>query len=179
MAYTLKIRLARINDLDAILAMQHRAMRELAAAVYGAATIEEFIQAIGTMDVTIIERGRYFVAETSGVLAGCGGWSMQTPNYAQAIMDDGSTAQSPHVRSVYVNPDFSRQGLGQKIMKVIEADMACHDAWFASLTATLSGVPLYRKLGYRPSRQVHLHLPSGALFEGLNMEKMLRYRVAA
>jgi hypothetical protein len=59
------------------------------------------------------------------------------------------------------------------MMAMIEAEIAAAGFSQASLTATLSGIPLYRHLGYRSGQPVEVSLPNALLFVGLAMEKQL------
>ena len=77
-----------------------------------------------------------------------------------------------------MTPAFARCGLGWRIRTRIEAEIvrAGHDR--ASLTALFSGVPLYRRLGYRSLEPVVLAMPDGLKFIGVRMEKRLNRELA-
>ena len=47
------------------------------------------------------------------------------------------------VRSVFVDPDYARQGIGSAVMSHIEIDSARSGMATLTLSATLSGVTLY------------------------------------
>ena len=150
-------------------------MRELGAGFYSIAAIEAFISHVGTMDDFLIDDGNYLIATIAGIAVGCGGWSTKqatydTCNAANAVIP---VAPKATVRSIYTHPEWTRRGIGRKLMERLECDI--RDAGFqtASLTATLSGVPLYRHLGYQTLRRVTLTLPEGIQFEGLKMEKII------
>jgi ribosomal protein S18 acetylase RimI-like enzyme len=109
------------------------------------------------------------------MIVGCGGWSARTPQYAAHLaagMQMSSTRDAT-VRSVYVHPQMARSGIARRVMAAVEADIvaACYPR--ASLTATLGGIPLYRKLGYRLGEPVVLSLDAGRVFVGLAMSKPL------
>lgn len=175
MSKALHIRFAGKADRQELRSLQAYAMRRLAAPYYDEAVIEGFIAEIGTMDDTLIEDGTYFVATTAdGRIAGCGGWSWRTPGYATRL-EAGlpATVTKATVRSIYVHPDFVRRGIASAVMGAIESEVASAGFDTVSLTATLSGVPLYRRLGYVSGSPVTLSLTNGRLFVGLGMTKQL------
>jgi GNAT superfamily N-acetyltransferase len=81
--------------------------------------------------------------------------------------------QKATVRSIFVHPDFARRGIAKAIMAAIEAEIVTANFTSASLTATLSGVPLYRSLGYSSGDAVTLKLRDGLVFVGIGMTKPL------
>ena len=68
---------------------------------------------------------------------------------------------------------MARQGLGRRIMQRVEIEIANAGYHRATLTSTLTGLPLYRALGYRGDAPVILSLPGGYPFVGIAMEKQL------
>jgi hypothetical protein len=57
------------------------------------------------------------------------------------------------------------------MMGVIEEQIAAVGFGTASLLATLSGIPFYRRLGYRSGQPVELRMPGAPTFVGVEMEK--------
>lgn len=172
------IRLANWSDRGELRAMQARSLRMLGAAFYEDHIIEAFISGVGTMDDTLLEDLSYFVAVLpGGQIVGCGGWSCRTPSYTSrmAANQAAGDAMKATVRSVYVEPAFARRGIGRGIMAVTEAAIAGSGFDTASLTATLQGVPLYRRLGYRTRLPVVLKLPGEEAFIAVCMEKTLAH----
>lgn len=169
------LRTAEAGDRDALRAMQALSLRVLAAPHYPAHAIEAFIDRIGTMDDDLIEDGTYHCVVWRGEIVGCGGWSTRRPSYSvhEAGPAAGPGARRATVRSVYVHPRWARRGLGRRVMDKIEADITAAGFPRAELTATLAGVPLYRRLGYREDRLVRLDLGRGVSFRGIAMWKPL------
>jgi GNAT superfamily N-acetyltransferase len=173
MSIGLEMRRATSFERDALRALQAASLRGLATAYYDEDVIETFIARIGTMDDTMLDDGTYYAATCDGVLVGCGGWSARTPGYAAHLAAGGSRAAEPGatVRSIYVHPEWARRGVARRVMAVIEADIAAAGYAKASLTATLGGIPLYRRLGYRLGLPVVLALGEGRTFVGIGMAK--------
>jgi GNAT superfamily N-acetyltransferase len=175
MSCELEIRIAERKDRDALRTMQATSFRQLGGSFYDDDVIEAFIGHVGTMDDALLDDGTYFAAFIGGDLVGCGGWSRRSPNYA-ALMRGDAVAMDPKVatvRSVYVHPGWARRGIGNRIMRHIEAAMLAAGRDRAQLTATLSGIPLYRRLAYRAAEPVALAMPADLRFVGLNMRKRL------
>lgn len=154
--------------------MQAQSFLELGAACYDRNVIEAFIGAIGTMDYSLLEQGTYYVAIADGKVVGSGGWSDRAPSYAmRALRTAETTPAKATVRSIFVHPAWARRGIASTIMGLVEAGIAAAGFRTASLTATLSGVPLYQRLGYCAVQPVSLGLPEGLSFVGIAMTKDL------
>lgn len=172
------IRKATWDDLDAMLRMQARSMRALGRDFYGAETIESALQHIGTMDPEVIDEGNFYVAVTrDGKIIGSGGWSRRVPGYDR-IQATPAPASPPRpdaavIRSVFVNPEWTRQGIATSIMNHAETTVVDAGVPEVVLTATLSGVPLYRALGYRALRPKRIRFPDGIVFDAVEMSKQL------
>jgi GNAT superfamily N-acetyltransferase len=144
------IRPARPDDLEELLAMQRRSLRELAGPHYDAELLEAALAEVGTMDPRMIGQHCYLVAERGGRIVGGAGWTMRLPSYARLLRDplpapDGRTGI---IRSVYVDPTATRHGLARALLAAIEAKLVECGATRAELIATLPCVPIYGALGY-------------------------------
>lgn len=170
----INVRRARPEDRAALLELQAASFRTHGRHHYGAEVIEAFLAHVGTLDPGLIEDSTYFVIESEGELMACGGWSVRQPGYVLHAANDADPGSLvPKVRAVYVHPLMARQGLGRRIMATIEAEIAAAGHQRATLTSTLTGLPLYRALGYRGDAPVVLNLPGGHPFVGIAMEKQL------
>ena len=170
------IRLARSVDIPAIRLMQERSMWVLGGEFYTANEIASFLTLFGTMDDAVVEEGHYFVAEDSrGAVLGSGGWTRSRPRYANANAKAGTqaSAEVPTVRSVFVDPAATRRGVASAIMSWTERDALDHGVETLQLTATLSGVALYQKLGYQTEEVTALDLPDQSRFGCVKMRKMI------
>jgi GNAT superfamily N-acetyltransferase len=164
-------------DRDALLTMQAHSFRTLGAPYYDEDVIESFIAQIGTMDDALLRDGTYYKAVAHGRIVGSGGWSLRTPGYAlrsdEAGRDPGPGRARATVRSVFVHPAAAGRGIARTLMAVVEAEMGAAGFATASLAATLSGLPFYRRLGYRSGRPVAMDLREGRVLVALSMEKAL------
>ncbi|MFZ5779004.1 MAG: GNAT family N-acetyltransferase [Pseudomonadota bacterium] len=171
---------ARAVEAPAIRAMQARSLRELGRGFYAAATIESYLRAPGTLDVDLIEEGHYFVArDRAGRILGSAGWSQRQPAYARHGSPLATGADRAIVRAVFVEPDCARQGIGTALMHHVERDSLAAGIELLTLSATLSGVPLYLRLGYRAGQPRTIVLSDGAGLDVLDMSKSRGLRRAA
>src|SRR5882724_8292289 len=69
------LRKAKLDDRDAIEQLIVESARKLSQEDYSQEQIEAAIRAVFGVDTSLILDGTYFVAESSGMFAGCGGWS--------------------------------------------------------------------------------------------------------
>ena len=112
--------------------------------------------AIMGIDTQLVEDGTYFVVESDGEIAGCGGWSRRatlygsdaTPGRSARLLDAAS--EPARVRAMYTNPAFARRGVGRMILTLCETAAAAEGFTQLELMSTLSGEPLYTAYGFRP-----------------------------
>jgi len=176
--YMFRLRKAAPKDRDAVMRMQERSARTLGRAFYPAESLDSALRHIGTMDPDVIDEGHFYVAvDAENRIVGSGGWSRRIPGYDGGDKDPAAAGSCPHgtifVRGVYVDPDWARRGVATAIMTNLEIEVAETGVPELVLTATLSGVPLYRALRYRAVRPKVLHFPDGNRFEALEMKKRL------
>lgn len=140
--------------------------------------IESALRHVGTMDPEVIDEGQFYVAVApDGRIIGSGGSSRRVPSYDRISISRAiTTIATPGpvlIRGVYVCPDWARNGIAKAIMSQAEATAAAEGVAEISLTATLSGVPLYRALGYRALRPKRIRFPDGIVFDAVEMSKRL------
>jgi GNAT superfamily N-acetyltransferase len=149
----LEIRVAAAHDLPHLMPLVDRAIGELQQRFLDAAQIESS-RAIMGIDSQLIADETYYVVETGGEIAGCGGWSRRATMYggdATTGRDDAllDPAKDPaRIRAMYTNPDHVRRGVGRLILATCEAAAASEGFRSMELVATLAGRPLYEAAGY-------------------------------
>lgn len=158
------VRPARPGDVRAIEALHRASLRELAASYYSPDILERFLAA-GTFDRALIDAGTYYLAEIVGLLVGSGGW--------MAVEDRPGGKWHAKIRSVFVHPDWARQGIGRRLVLHAEAEASRAGLSHFELDASLGGVPLYRHLGYCEVQRCGHALPDGTTLPVIRMEKTL------
>lgn len=112
-------------------------------------------RAVMGLDTQLVADRTYFMIESNGRLAGCGGWSRRATMYGgdhsaglrePRLLDPASEAA--RVRAMYTHPDFVRRGVGRLILSLCEAAAAAEGFTRAEMMATMAGIPLYRACGY-------------------------------
>lgn len=171
---TCHVRVATAQDIGAMRSMQADALRRIGTPYYPTPTIERALIEVGTLERATVDEGHYFaVQDPDQNIIGTGGWSQRAPEHRA---DPGKTPlarDTAIVRSIFVDPEHARRGIGKCIMRHIEQDAVAHGIRVLKLTATLSGTALYRSVGYQPVEQKHLVLSDGTSFESLEMMKVL------
>jgi GNAT superfamily N-acetyltransferase len=169
------VRAAATADRDAILALQRQSLRVLGRSHYGERQIESYLRHAETLEPYLVADGTYFVADAGDRLAGCGGWSLRSPGYAAVTgaADDAGLARLPRLRAMYVHPDFARRGIGSLLVAGIERAILAAGFREAAVDATLPGVALYERCGYRATGEMHAELPDGETLRFVCMRKRL------
>lgn len=156
-------------------------MRESIAALFPLAYDERqtasALQYVAEPDAMLLEDGTYFTLEAGDDLVACGGWSRRDKRYTGSGDSDGDVraldpdCEPARVRAMFVSPDWTRRGLGRRILEACED--AARDAGFRDLflVATLVGLPFYRAYGFRPLEEQEVVMPDGVSLGGWSMDK--------
>jgi GNAT superfamily N-acetyltransferase len=125
----------------------------------------------------LLEDGTYFVIEAADVLVACGGWSRRDRLYTgsgdgedDARLLDPAT-EPARVRAMFTHADWTRRGLGRRILEACEEAAAREGFTRLSLMATLPGVPLYRAYGFAQLEELEITMPDGVTLPCATMEK--------
>ena len=177
---TINIRLATLDDIPDLQTLIVDSVRALSAGYYTDRQITSALSYIFGVDTQLIIDGTYFVAEVSGQIVGAGGWSKRSTLFGgdQFKAERADPLLNPatdpaRVRAFYVHPEWSRRGIGRRILA--ECENAVRAAGFTriELMATLPGEPLYSVMGYRRVKPAVVKMPDGESISGFLMEKHL------
>jgi GNAT superfamily N-acetyltransferase len=170
-------------DVPALTVLMDAAISELQHGFLDDAQIESS-RAIMGIDTQLIEDGTYFVVESAGNAAGCGGWSRRATLYGgnQSPGRDGRLldpkVEPARVRAMYTGPAYARRGVGRLILSLCEAAAAAEGFTRLELMSTLSGEPLYTAYGFRPLERL-TDATGGAPVPIVRMEKQVDPNVLA
>jgi GNAT superfamily N-acetyltransferase len=172
-------RLATFEDVPALQALIAESARGLSEGYYTRAETEAAIKYVFGVDSQLIEDGTYYLVESKGTIAACGGWSRRSTLYggdqhkgtADPLLNPATDAA--RIRAFFVHPDFARQGIGKMLINVCEK--AAHQYGFSKVEigSTLPGVPLYEAMGYHAVKKMRVPMPDGTSLSVVNMKKDL------
>jgi len=173
-----RLRPATLADEHGLRDLIARSIRQLGAADYSAAQIEAALRGAFGVDTSLIRDGTYFVVETDGgELVACGGWSRRRTLFGsdarggrdESLLDP--RVEAAKIRAFFVDPQHVRRGLGRAILERSEGDARAAGFVAFELMATLPGVRLYEKCGYRPAEAINHPLPGGLAIRFVPMSK--------
>jgi GNAT superfamily N-acetyltransferase len=174
------LRLATRADIPRLSALIARSARGLSAGEYRPEQVDGALRGAFGIDTQLIDDETYFVAEESGELAGCGGWSFRSTLFGgdarsgrDASLLDPST-QAAKIRAFFVEPSKARRGVGTALLERCETEARARGFARAELMATLPGLKLYAARGYVGGTMVRYDLGAGESIEFVPMSKDLR-----
>jgi GNAT superfamily N-acetyltransferase len=149
-------------------------------AYYDATQTSSSVRHVARVDPDLLGDGTYFAIEADGELVACGGWSRRGRAYmgsADAPGDDrylDPATEAAHIRAMFVRADWTRRGLGRRLIEASEAAAGRMGFRRMDLTATLPGIPLYEAAGYVPTAEIEdIVLADGVPLPCLAMSKPL------
>jgi N-acetylglutamate synthase-like GNAT family acetyltransferase len=175
----MKLRLAMIDDVPALTALIAASVRVLQAPDYSESQREAALASVYGVDTQLIADQTYFVAEVDGTTVACGGWSKRKTLFGadhcagreDSLLDPSTDAAK--IRAFFVHPNWSRRGIGTKVLEACES--AAQSAGFKKfeMGATLTGVALYKARGYAEVEQIAVPLGNGESLPIVRMEKRI------
>jgi GNAT superfamily N-acetyltransferase len=174
-----ELRIATPEDAPRVEAL----MKESAAAIfprfYDERQSESAISYVAEVDRMLLADGTYFVLESDGELVACGGWSRRARPYTgSGELEEEDRPLDPSsepamIRAMFVRDDWTRRGLGRRILEECEAAARREGFRQLALMATLPGVPLYLAYGFATIEEGQLNLRDGVRLEYASMTKSL------
>lgn len=172
-----RLRLAHPHEADEIDALMKASTAGLFPGFYTPEQTKAAVEYIASVDRALIEDGTYFVAEVGGELVACGGWSRRDKLFTGSGEAAGGArlldpaTEPARVRAMFVRPDWTRRGLGTRILEACEGAARAERFTLLALMATLPGVPLYARYGFTATHRTDITLPNGMQLECAAMEK--------
>jgi len=154
-----RIRPGRPADAEGLYAVHERAVRVLGRRVYSDTQVESWIH------------------------------GNEPQRYIEAMRDEGETfavavarlrgivgfyaLKGAEVRSLYVDPDWARLGVGSALLLRAEAEIAAAGHDKVIIGASLAGLPFYEQHGYRVVKHRHWRSRGGLMIPAVDMEKQI------
>ena len=171
------MRLAVAGDQLAIDALMKASTAALFPAFYDERQTASSVIHIAHVDPMLIEDGTYFVLEADRGIVACGGWSRRDKLFSGEASQEGrSRALDPatepaRIRAMFVRGDWTRRGLGTRILEACEAAARAEGFRQLTLLATLPGYELYVRYGFVETGRTFITLPDGVRIQCVAMEK--------
>ncbi|MBL4800901.1 MAG: GNAT family N-acetyltransferase [Emcibacter sp.] len=146
-------RLATTADMPALTILMQESISSLLQPFLKPEQVTASFDIMG-LDTKLIEDQSYYVILRGQTIVGCGGWSKRatlfggnhTKGRDDALLDPKTEAA--RIRAMYTHPNWTRKGIGRRILALCEAAAQREGFRRFELAATLSGQPLYRAAGY-------------------------------
>jgi N-acetylglutamate synthase-like GNAT family acetyltransferase len=175
----ISVRLATAADISALTELIEASVERLQAEDYSEEQRRAAIGSVFGVDPILIEDQTYFVAVWESQMCGCGGWSRRatpfgtdhSPARDDRMLDPRQDAA--RIRALFVHPSCARMGVGSAILKACEAAAKAAGFRRAELTATLTGVKLFRVHGFAPAGELRVPLKNGEMLPVVRMTKDL------
>lgn len=172
-------RVARLGDLETLRQVMNRSIAQLQSEFLTPEQVAASHEVMG-LDSQLLRDGTYFLVECGDRVAGCGGWSFRETLYGgdESIVTREPSIVDPaigaaKIRAMYTNPDFTRRGIGGRIIKLCEEAARTAGYRQVELMATAAGVPLYESCGYTPKATLQFAQVDGVQVPLLQMGKAL------
>ena len=171
------LRVATLADAAAVDTLMKESATALFPRYYDERQSVSAIRYVAQVDRMLLADGTYFVLEAADELVGCGGWARRDRLYTGSGESDGDdraldpATEAAKVRAMFVRADWTRRGLGRRILEECEAAARREGFRRLALMATLPGVPLYLAYGFQPLDEVEIALEDDVLLECVSMEK--------
>ena len=173
------LRLAVIDDVPELTALIAASVRILQAPDYTESQREGALASVYGVDTQLIADQTYFVAEVDGAIVACGGWSKRKTLFGadhcagreDSLLDPARDAAK--IRAFFVHPDWSRRGIGTKVLEACESAALAAGFRKFEMGATLTGVALYRARGYHEVEEIEVPLANGESLPIVRMEKRI------
>ncbi len=156
-------------------------MKESGAALfrdgYDERQSESAVRYVAEVDEQLLVDGTYFVFEAGDEPVACGGWSRRDKLYTGSDEAAGGArlldpaTEPARIRAMFTRADWTRRGLGRRILEACEAAAKREGFRRLALGATLSGLPLYLAYGFEPIEEFDVTMPDGVTIPCVAMEK--------
>jgi N-acetylglutamate synthase-like GNAT family acetyltransferase len=175
----ISVRPATAADIPALTELIAASVEQLQAEDYGDSQRRAAIGTVFGVDPMLVQDRTYFVAVLDSQVCGCGGWSRRatpfgtdhSPARDDRMLDPEHDAA--RIRALFVHPGCARRGVGSAILRACEEAAKAAGFQRAELTATLTGVKLFRVHGFVPAEELRIPLKNGEVLPVMRMTKAL------
>lgn len=173
------LRVATLDDEAAVDWLMKESAAVLFQRFYDEQQTVSAVRYVAQVDPMLLADGTHFVLESGDRLVACGGWSRRDKLYSGSGGSDGDvrmldpSSEPARVRAMFVHADWTRRGLGRRILEECEAAARREGFSQLALVATLPGLPLYLAYGFHPLEEVEVAMPDGVTIPCVAMKKQI------
>jgi GNAT superfamily N-acetyltransferase len=171
------LRVATLDDEAAVDALMKESAAVLFRRFYDERQAASAVRYVAQVDPMLLADGTYFVLESGSEMVACGGWSRRDKLYTGSGDVDGDarpldpSREPARVRAMFVRADWTRRGLGRRVLDECESAARREGFRQLALVATMPGLPLYLAYGFQPLEDVEVAMPDGVTIPCVSMEK--------
>jgi GNAT superfamily N-acetyltransferase len=173
------LRVATRADASRVEALMKESVAAIFPRYYDERQVASAVRHVAKVDSTLLTDSTYYLLEVDGEFVACGGWSRRNRLYVGGddSEDDGRlldpATEPARLRAMFVRDDWTRRGLGRRMVEECEAAARAEGFRRLALLATLPGVPFYLACGFEPLEEVEPAALDGVTFSCLTMRKSL------
>ena len=173
------LRIATPEDASTIETLMRVSGAVLFRRFYDEHQAESAVRYVSNVDPMLLEDGTYFVIEARDELVAGGGWSRRDRLYTGSGDHEGDArlldpaTEPARVRAMFTRADWTRRGLGRRILEACEAAARAEGFSRLVLGATLPGLPFYEAYGFRATEDEVVTMPNGVDIAAVMMEMPL------
>lgn len=173
------LRVATLDDEATVDALMKASAAALFPLFYDERQAASAVRYVAQVDRLLLVDGTYYALEAGSELVACGGWSRRDRLYTGSGDSEGDarvldpSREPARVRAMFVRADWTRRGLGRRILEECETAARREGFQKLALLSTMPGVPLYLAYGFQPVEEVEVALPDGVTIQGVSMEKQI------
>jgi GNAT superfamily N-acetyltransferase len=174
-----QLRTALVEDCSLIETLIAASIRTLGAEDYSSEQIEAALNSAFGLDTQLITDQTYFIVESGQLPVACGGWSFRETLFGSDLEQSRNPRRidpqtgAAKIRAFFVDPGFSRMGIGSMIMQHCEQEALRAGFRRLELMATLLGIKLYEKHGFVAEKPIHYPLGNQLTIEFVPMYKSI------
>jgi len=175
-----KFRKANLNDIDELEHLIELSAKSINSLFYTESEINAALGNVWAVDKQLLIDQTYWIVENlEGIVIGCGGWSKRKllfgkPKSLTQTESELKPGLDPaRIRAFFVHPEYTRRGIGKKLLikSEIEAQFGGYNS--LELVATLSGEKLFSAQGYKKIKTFELNLGNGITNKVVLMNKTI------
>jgi GNAT superfamily N-acetyltransferase len=129
---------AALSDVDKLLHIIHRCLKEVNIKDYETCEIEKFLKEFNNERISNSIFNRHFYLGKYNDEIICMG----------AVNRDLSQESQSYFTTIFINPDYHKMGIGKKLIRFLEQDEWCLNSNLIEIPSSKSSHGFYHKLGY-------------------------------